>query len=75
MQRKPHNLAAAGAAAIAIAVLAVASVIDASLVLFNHSSSIPEGFYLRTTGAVQRGRFVTVRGKRRCARGGARSPL
>lgn len=53
-------LACAGGV-VALFALAVASVNDADLIVFNHSSSIPEGFYVRVSGKAERGAIVTVR--------------
>lgn len=54
------GLAIAGAIS-AIAALAIASLSNDTVVLFNHSPSVPTGFYVRTTARIDPGAFVTVR--------------
>lgn len=57
-----HRLAL-GAALCAIAALGVAMMTGGDWVIFNHSASIPSGFYVRTEGEVTPGAFVTVRAR------------
>ncbi|HYD89470.1 MAG TPA: S26 family signal peptidase [Vitreimonas sp.] len=45
----------------AVAALALASVLHQDLILFNHSPSIPVGFYVRTEGPIEAGALATVR--------------
>jgi type IV secretory pathway protease TraF len=47
----------------AVAALALASVVQRDLILFNHSPSIPAGLYIRTDRAVAPGAIVTVRAR------------
>lgn len=55
-------LASSGAVA-ALFALAIATLNSADVVLLNHSPSIPEGFYLRTSEEVEPGAVVTVRAR------------
>lgn len=50
---------ASAAALAALAALALPAAEDR--LLYNHTPSVPVGFYLRTDGPVERGAFVTVR--------------
>lgn len=52
-----------GGAALALTGLAFTSGANKHLILFNHSPSVPVGFYLRTSGDPVRGMFVTVRAR------------
>ena len=49
--------------AVAVAALGCASVVSADVLLFNHSPSIPPGFYIRSGGAIAIGSVVTVRAR------------
>lgn len=51
-----------GGAGLALAAL-VLSGAQADVVLFNHSPSVPVGFYIRESGDPARGMFVTVRAR------------
>jgi type IV secretory pathway protease TraF len=51
-----------GSAGLALAVL-VLSGANNDVVLFNHSSSVPVGFYIRESSEPARGMFVTVRAR------------
>jgi len=48
-------------AAAAVAALLVASILPLDVVLYNHSPSIPTGFYLRQSAPIGVGAIVTVR--------------
>lgn len=63
MNRKRGTISALAAGACAVAALAVASASNADVVLFNHSPSIPTGFYVRTTSDFEVGAVVTVRAR------------
>lgn len=54
---------ALGGAVVALAALAVAGAMKVDAVLFNHSPSIPVGFYVHTDGPLQLGAIVTVRAR------------
>lgn len=54
-------ICAAGLALAGLAALATAQMRAGDLVLFNHSHSLPTGFYLRVDAPVERGVIVTVR--------------
>jgi len=55
-----HRFALLGAVC-AVAALAFASVLNRDLILFNHSPSIPVGFYVRAEGPIEPGALATVR--------------
>jgi conjugative transfer signal peptidase TraF len=57
----PRLRRALAAAAGGLAVLAFASAPHADLVLYNHSTSLPPGLYIRTNGGATRTAIVTVR--------------
>jgi type IV secretory pathway protease TraF len=62
MFERPRSvLLLAGGVAAALATAALAAPRD--LVLYNHSPSVPEGFYVRTNAPVAVGAFVTVRAR------------
>lgn len=61
MESRSGNWQACAIGFFALFGLAVASLNDTDVLLFNHSPSIPEGFYVRSTGRVVRGALVTVR--------------
>jgi type IV secretory pathway protease TraF len=61
LQRPRSTLLLAGGTAAALAAAAFAAPRD--LVLYNHSPSVPEGFYVRTSAPVTVGAFVTVRAR------------
>lgn len=62
MSKRPRSvLLLAGGVAAALATAALAAPRD--LVLYNHSPSVPEGFYVRTNASVAVGAFVTVRAR------------
>ncbi|MDX2277855.1 MAG: S26 family signal peptidase [Hyphomonadaceae bacterium] len=63
MNRKRGTIGPLAAGASAVAALAVASGSSADVVLFNHSPSIPTGFYLRTASPIEVGEVVTVRAR------------
>jgi type IV secretory pathway protease TraF len=48
---------------LALAALACASAVNADVVLYNHSPSIPSGFYVRTESEIVVGSVVTVRAR------------
>lgn len=52
-----------GAAALALTALLFVSGENQDVVLFNHSPSVPVGFYVREFGALTQGAFVTVRAR------------
>lgn len=52
-----------GGAALAVAALLFANGAHRDVVLFNHSPSVPVGLYVRESGALTRGAFVTVRAR------------
>lgn len=52
-----------GGAVMAMAALFVASSENQDVVLFNHSPSVPVGFYVRDYSDLTRGMFVTVRAR------------
>jgi type IV secretory pathway protease TraF len=51
------------AGGVAAALIAVAFAAPADLVLYNHSPSVPEGFYVRADAPATEGSFVTVRAR------------
>lgn len=51
-----------GSAALALAALVLTGA-QQDVVLFNHSPSVPVGFYIRDSGDATRGMFVTVRAR------------
>lgn len=62
MKRLRHHRFVLVAAGCAVAALALASTMRRQdLLLFNHSPSIPVGFYVRVDGPVEPGTFATVR--------------
>lgn len=53
-----------GGAVLALAALVfVSGAASQDVVLFNHSPSVPVGFYVRESGVAERGMFVTVRAR------------
>ena len=52
-----------GGAVMAMAAVFVASSENQDVVLFNHSPSVPVGFYVRDSSHLTRGMFVTVRAR------------
>jgi type IV secretory pathway protease TraF len=50
-------------AALALAALLIAGGAHRDVVLFNHSPSVPVGFYVRESGNLARGVFVTVKAR------------
>ena len=50
-----------GIGAAAIALLAVASAGARDWLIYNHTPSVPTGWYVRSSGEIARGAFVTVR--------------
>lgn len=63
MNQKRVTSGALAAGACAVAALAVASGSGADVVLFNHSPSIPTGFYVRSASELEVGAVVTVRAR------------
>ncbi|MDX2277376.1 MAG: S26 family signal peptidase [Hyphomonadaceae bacterium] len=63
MNRKKGTISALTAGAFALVALGVASTVSADMVLFNHTPSIPTGFYLRTASPIEVGEVVTVRAR------------
>lgn len=62
MQRRGRTVLIVGAAALALAlILALALPRAQDLILYNHTPSVPVGFYVRIEAAPARGAFVTVR--------------
>jgi type IV secretory pathway protease TraF len=62
MSRRSRSvLLTAGAVTAALAAAALAAPRD--LLLYNHSPSVPEGFYVRTSAPITVGAFVTVRAR------------
>ena len=52
-----------GAVAALAALVFVSGAASQDVVLFNHSPSVPVGFYVRESGDLERGMFVTVRAR------------
>lgn len=61
MERLRPHWFALPTATCAVAALWLATLMQRDLVLFNHSPSIPEGFYIRSDRNVEIGAIVTVR--------------
>lgn len=61
MRRLPHSHVALAAAVVASVLLSAASFTHADLLIFNHSPSIPIGFYVRDDAELRSGVVVTVR--------------
>ena len=67
--RRPFRLSLrVGAGAAALAALAGAGLWQSDVVLYNATPSMPVGFYLRTSGPIERGAIVTVRARDVAAR-------
>ncbi|MGE0530768.1 MAG: S26 family signal peptidase [Hyphomonadaceae bacterium] len=52
-----------GAVAAIAALVFVSGIAGPDVILFNHSPSVPVGFYVRGAGDLERGMFVTVRAR------------
>jgi type IV secretory pathway protease TraF len=63
MSNSAHGPAVVIVSTIALAALAASSISNRDVVLYNHSPSIPTGFYVRRDDEAARGSIVTVRAR------------
>lgn len=61
--RTPFSLAALSVGGAALALAAFAASQPRDLMLYNHSASMPIGFYLRSDAPIARGAIVTIRAR------------